>query len=93
MECPASTPLAVAGRGQAMSLSIALITDDMGSFYLLNRPLASLRNPYIDVWPKGLRTSPSSGQAAFTSQLRHLELLACHSGAALGPPLAMWPAC
>jgi hypothetical protein len=31
-----------------------------------------------------LRTSPSSGQAAITCQLRHPYLLACHSRAALG---------
>ena len=31
-----------------------------------------------------LRTSPSSGQAATSSQLRHPKLLACHSRAALG---------
>lgn len=31
-----------------------------------------------------LRTSPSSGQAAITCQLRHPYLLACHSRAAFG---------
>jgi hypothetical protein len=31
-----------------------------------------------------LRTSPSSGQAAINSLLRHHMLRACHSGAALG---------
>jgi len=30
-----------------------------------------------------LRTCPWSGQAALSSQLRHLQLLACHSRAAL----------
>ena len=34
-----------------------------------------------------LRTSPSSGQATIYSQLRHPQLLACHSGAALAGPL------
>jgi len=31
-----------------------------------------------------LRTSPSSGQAAIRPQLRHPQLLACHSRAAFG---------
>jgi len=31
-----------------------------------------------------LRTSPSSGQATISFQLRHPKLLACHSRAALG---------
>jgi hypothetical protein len=38
----------------------------------------------LDVSTKDLRTSPSSGQATFSSRLRHPKLLACHSGAALG---------
>jgi len=33
-----------------------------------------------------LRTSPSSGQATISFQLRHPKLLACHSRAALAGP-------
>jgi len=40
---------------------------------------------YVDVACENatLRTSPSSGQAAITTHLRHLKLSACHSRAAL----------
>ena len=34
------------------------------------------------LWKATLRTSPSSGQATTSSQLRHPKLLACHSRAA-----------
>ena len=38
----------------------------------------------IGYYEPTLRTSPSSGQAAFTSQLRRPKLPACHSRAAFG---------
>jgi hypothetical protein len=38
----------------------------------------------ITSYYKSHPTSPSSGQAAVCSQLRHSILSACHSGAALG---------
>ncbi len=43
-----------------------------------------IKNSNIFSGDETLRTIPSSGQAAFNSQLRPLMLLACHSGAAFG---------
>ena len=42
------------------------------------------REPVAIFIPQNLRTSPSSGQATPNSLLRLPQLLACHSGAALG---------
>jgi hypothetical protein len=38
----------------------------------------------LNIHPWALLTSPSSGQAAISPQLRNPMLLACHSSAALG---------
>jgi hypothetical protein len=43
--------------------------------------VARVRGRFL--WMTTLRTSPSSGQAAISSQVRHLNLPACHSRAAL----------
>ena len=53
--------------------------------------LVQLKRADVTCGKATLRTSPSSGQATISFQLRHPKLLACHSGPALGIRKPVWP--
>ena len=72
-------------RAKPGSLRLELtVADNRGSLAWFSLMLLLVeRTGEVSFGEVTLRTSPSSGQATTKSQLRHLQLLACHSREAL----------